>query len=200
MLTLASKLFYITSIREVWLRNGCAIVKRGVRYSSKRLFVNCIWPRSTLKYILALSWVCRKQKIQSPLWKWPMLPWITHTHSQQHSQSSSFQRGHLSLFRLARLIACLGLPLSHKWRQKRVHSRNFKMLKLKKQNNGQLFHHPPNLPKKKKVDATISHGHYKKTRKENCTKFSSSSKEASEFAIRPILTTGFLDNGSGRIE
>lgn len=54
--------------------------------------------------------------------------------------------------------------------------------------------------RKKKVDATISHGHYKKTRKENCTKFSSSSKEGSEFAIRPILTTGFLDNGSGRIE
>lgn len=55
--------------------------------------------------------------------------------------------------------------------------------------------------RKKKVDATISHGHYKKkTRKENCTKFSSSSKEASEVAICPILTTGLLDNGSGRVK
>lgn len=54
--------------------------------------------------------------------------------------------------------------------------------------------------RKKRLMLLLAMDITKKTRKENCTKFSSSSKEASEFAIRPILTTGLLDNGSGRIE
>lgn len=49
---------------------------------------------------------------------------------------------------------------------------------------------------KRLFDATVSDGYYKKNKTEQtCTKFRSSSKEASEFAICPILMTLFLHSG-----
>lgn len=98
----------------------------------------------------------------------------------------------MSIFRLARLLACLGLPLPHKRRQTCVHSHNFNTLKLKKNTeNIRPFNSLlPNISAKEEkrlVDATVSDGYYKK----HCTKFSSSSKEASVCHLSNVDNTVF---------
>lgn len=59
------------------------------------------------------------------------------------------------------LLVLVSLFLTNGDRSGYIHATS-KCWSWKKQSKRQLFHHPPNLPKKKKVDATISHGHYKK--------------------------------------
>lgn len=133
---------------------------------SKRLFSNRFWPRSALSTFKPFHGYAESTK--SPLWKWPTLHWQpTCTLSSSHISSPLFKEAPLSIFRLARLLACLGLPLPHKRRQTRLHSHNFNTLKLKKNTeNTRPFNSP--LPtesareEKRLVDATGSDGYYKK--------------------------------------
>lgn len=156
------------------------------------------------QYILALSWVRRKHRVHSESGQ--RVHWQpTCIFSSSQISICLFKDTLVSFWTSQAPLLGLGLPLPDKWRQTCLHSHNSNTLKLKKNTeNIQPFNFlvPNESAKEEKrlFDATVSDGYYKKNKTEQtCTKFRSSSKEASEFAICPILMTLFLHSGWGHV-